>query len=160
MIVYCNCGLSPEFGIRNQYVVDYLDGLIYHFQDLNFGQGVEEVAYYMACGDEEYLRYIGKGISYSRKSRSLGSIFFLDYNIARGLEIEKLLLYVSRQMIEESARFGEKKVKDFDLGKYIESLEDYFEEAMQLMRDGKKPGEGKVLNSDIQLAMAKKWSKL
>ena len=39
-------------------------------------------------------------------------------------------------------------------------LEQYFAEAVQLMREGRNPGEGKELNEDIKLAMAKKWSKL
>ena len=159
MTVYCNCGLSPDYGIRNKYVVDYMSGLIYYYQNLSFGEGVKEVVYYLASGDEEYLRFIGTGTTYGRRNKSISCIFFVDYE-ARKLEVEELLRYMSKQLIKESEKFTEKKIKNFDLEGYIKSLEEYFAEAIQLLREGKNPGEGKELNEDIQLEMAKKWSKL
>lgn len=160
MTVYCNCGLSPEYGVRNDYIIDYFSGLVYHFQDLNFGNGVKEIVYYLASGGKDFLRFIGTGTVYKKKSKTIGCGFFVDFETAKRLEIEALLPYMSLQLIEESKNFSKMHIKDFDLESYIICLEKYFSEAMQTMINGKKPGEGKTLNEDIQISMTKKWSKL
>lgn len=160
MTVYCNSSLSSDYGVRDEYIRDYLSGLLYHFQTLNFGEGVKEVVYFMAGGSKEYLSYIGVGTVYSKKIKSIGCGFYLDFEISKKMEIEELLPYVSFQLIEESKKFSQLRIRDFDLEDFVKGLELYFSEALKLMKDGKKPGEGKVLNDEIQISMAKKWSKL
>jgi hypothetical protein len=160
MTVYCNCGFSKDLQHKNHQCVRFLNGMLFHFQNLNFGDGVKEIAHYIVSGDSVFLVSYGAGIGYGRRTKNIGSIFFMDYETIQSLEGEALLKYVSQQLIEETKKFTEKKIKNFDLEGYLKSLEEYFAEAMQLMREGKNPGEGKVLNEDIQMAMAKKWSKL
>jgi hypothetical protein len=160
MTVYCNPGFSPDMWDKTVYVAKYMSGMMYHFQNINFGEGVKEVVYHAMSGDSIFRLSFGVGITYGKKNKSIGSLFMMDYETVQSLEGEALLKYVSQQLIEETKNFEEKKIKNFDLEGYIKNLEEYFAEAMQLMREGKNPGEGKVLNEDIQMAMAKKWSKL
>lgn len=160
MTVYCNPNFSQQMWDKTVYATKYMSGMIYHFQDKNFGGAVEEIVYHPMSGDSVFWVSFGVGTTYSRRNKSIGSLFAMDYEIIQSLEGEALLKFVSRQVIEETKKFTEKKIKDFNLEGYIKSLEEYFVVAMQLMKEGKNPGEGKVLNKDIQLAMAKKWSKL
>lgn len=160
MIVYCNPGFSQDMWDKTVYVTKYMSGMIFHFQNKNFGDGVKEIVYGPLSGDSIFWVSNGTGTTYGRKSKSIGSLFAMDYQTIQSLEGEALLKFVSRQVIEETKKFVEKKIEDFDLEGYIKSLEEYFVVAMQLIKEGKNPGEGKVLNKDIQLAMAKKWSKL
>jgi len=143
---------------KDAYVWKFLDGIIYHFQNLSFGDGVKEIVYGFKSGDSIYLFSYGTGTTYGKKSISCG--FAMDYETIQSLEGEALLAYVAQQVVEETKKFADKKIKNFDLEGYIKSLEEYFAEALQLMQEGKNPGEGKELNEEIQLAMAKKWSKL
>lgn len=137
-----------------------MSGMIYHFQDKEFGESIREVAYHAVSGDSVYLLSFGEGATYGRRNKSLGTLFKMDYETIQSLEGEALLRYVSQQVIEETKKFAEKKIKNFDLEGYIRSLEEYFTEAFQLMREGKNPCKGKVMNDEIMLAVAKKWSKL
>jgi len=160
MIVYCNCGFSKDLQDKNLYCVNFFNGMLFHFQDMDFGNGVKEIAYYILSGDSVFLVSYGIGIGYGRKNKNIGSIFSLNYEIIQTLEAEALLNYVSQQLIEETRKFALKKIKDFDLDGYIGSLKEYFSEAMRLMREGKIPGEGKIVSEEIQLVMANKLSKL
>lgn len=160
MIVSCTPHFSRDLWDKTVYVAKYMSGSLYHFQNLQFGEGVTEVAYHAVGGDSVFLFSFGEGTTYGRKNKSIGNLFKMDYETIQSLEKEALLKYVSQQVIEETKKFVEKKIKDFDLEGYIKSLEEYFAEALQLMQEGKNPGEGKELNEDIKLVIAKKWSKL
>jgi hypothetical protein len=142
------------------YVAEYMSGIIYHFQDLHFGEGVEQVVYHIVGGDSVFLFSFGEGTTYGKKNKNIGNLFKVHYETIQSLEGEVLLKYVSQQVIEETNKFTEKKIKRFDFQSYIKSLEEYFALALQVMRKGKNPAEGKVLNEDIQLAITKKWSRL
>ena len=160
MTVYCNPNFSQSMWDKTVYVAKYMSGMIYYFQNKNFGEAVKEIVYHPMSGDSVFWVSFGVGITYGRKSKSIGSLFAMDYETIQSLEGEALLTYVAQQVIEKTKRFADKKIKSFDLEGYIKSLEEYFAEALQLMREGKNPGEGKELNEEIQLEMAKKWSKL
>ncbi len=160
MIVYCNPMFSPDLWEKNVYAAEFMSGMIYHFQNRNFGNGLIEVVYIAISGDSVYLLSFGPGMSYSRRHKNIGSGFIMDYETIQSLEGEPLLTYLAEQVILDSKKFVEKNIKNFDLDEYIKALEEYFDEALRLMRDGKNPAEGKVLNDEVQLAMAKKWSRL
>ncbi len=160
MTVYCNPNFSQKLWDKTVYITKYMSGMIYHFQDRNFGEGVKEIVYHPMSGDSVFWVSFGVGTSYSKKSKSIGVLFAIDYETVQLLEGEALLSFVSDRMIEETNKFVDKKIKDFDFAGYIKSLGEYFAEAMLLVRAGRNPSEGKVLNPDIQLAMAKKWSRL
>ena len=160
MVVYCNCSFSNDLWDKNVYCAKFMDGMIYHFQNISFGEGAKEVTYCIVSGNSVFLLSFGAGITYGRKNKGIGSLFVIDYETLQSLEGETLLTYLSRQLIEETKKFENKKIKNFNLEAYIKSLEEYFAEAMQLMQVGKSPSEGKVLNENIELAIAKKWSKL
>lgn len=160
MTVYCNPMFSPDMWKKNVYAAKFMSGMIYHFQNLSFGDGLREVVYIAKSGDSVYLVSFGPGTSFSRRYKSIGCGFVMDYEHVQSLEGELLLLYIAQQVIKETKKFAEKKIKNFNLEEFIKSLEEYFAEAVQLMREGRNPGEGKELNEDIKLAMAKKWSKL
>ncbi|MBK9382673.1 MAG: hypothetical protein IPN39_15285 [Chitinophagaceae bacterium] len=160
MTVYCNPNFSQSMWDKTVYVAKYMSGMIYHFQNKYFGEAVKEIVYHPMSGDSVFWASFGIGTTYGRKSKSIGSLFAIDYETIQSLEGEALLTYVAQQVVEETKKFADKKIKNFDLEGYIKNLEEYFSEALELMREGKNPGEGKELNEDIQLEMAKKWSKL
>lgn len=84
----------------------------------------------------------------------------MDYETVQSLEEEALLQYVSQQLIAETRKIVERKIKHFDFEGYINSLTGYFAEAQELMRNGKNPAEGKQLNEDIQSEITKRMLKL
>lgn len=160
MIVYCNSGFSKDISEKNYYVAKFLGGLIYHFQDLTFGESVKEIVHYMACGTEDYLRYLGVGMTYSRRNRSLGSLFTISYDKVKKSEGKALLEYISEELLTETARLEMKAPKKFDLNAYKTSLSIYLNEALTIVLSEGDPSSKKTLSDDIQQAMNKKWSRL
>ena len=160
MIVYCNFSITNAINPKQITLYEFVGGMIYYFQNLCFGEGVKEIVYFVISGDEEYLSHFGVGTSYGRRYKTLGTIFTVDHKTLQSLEGEDLFDFISQQVINQSRKFADKKIKNFNLEEYINNLEKYFSEAMQIMREGRSPAEGKVLNEDIQYAMAKKFSKL
>jgi hypothetical protein len=160
MIVDCIPHMPKAVWDKTVYIGEFMSGMVYHFQDKEFGESIKEVAYNVVSGDSVFLVSFGEGITYGRRNKSLGSLFETNYETIQSLEGEALLKHVGEQLIAETKKFAEKKIKDFDLEGYIKSLEEYFNEAMQSMREGKRPDEGKVANEEIQIARAKKWSRL
>src|ERR1700741_4134311 len=130
MTVYCNSGFSQDIWNKALYTSEFMSGMIYHFQNINFGKGVKEVVYIAICGDSVFLLSYGPGTTYGRKNKSIGALFFMDYETVQSLEGEALLRYIGQQLIENTKKFAEKKIKDFDLEGFIKSLREYLEEAM------------------------------
>jgi hypothetical protein len=160
MIVYCNFALANQVTPKQIMLFEFVSGMLYHFQNLSFGAGVKEITYYTVGSDPSHVSFYKPGISYSSKTKTIGSLFTVDYETVLSLEGALLFDFVSQQVINESKRFVNKKIKDFSLEGYIQSLEDYFAHAKILMSEGNIPGKDKILNEDIQLAIAKKWSRL
>lgn len=160
MIVYCNFSITNQPSTKELTLFEFVSGMGYHFQNLNFGDGVKEISYLIVGNDPSHLSFYGPGIVFGRKNRTVSSLFVVGYEMVLSLEGEKLFKFIHTQLINESFRFGDKKIKNFDLESYVKSLDKYLSEATQLMLEGKLPAEGKVLNEDIQTAIAKKFSKL
>jgi hypothetical protein len=160
MIVYCNCGFSEDLRPQNTYCVHLVAGLLHYFQDLEFGSAVEEIAHYCVCGHNSYLKSYGLGTAYSTKTRSISNVFQLEYEPIKSLEGEQLLTFFKERMLRETETFKQKRIRNFDFDKYMESLNNYFNKATRMMLQGRIPGEGEVLNDYIRFAMAKKLRNL
>ena len=134
--------------------------MIYFFQNKTFGDTVKEIAYYGDGTDFRYLRKNEIRPTYGRKNKSIGCYFIFNMETIQFLEGKELLYFVSEQVIKETNRFVEKKIRNFDLEGYIKNLKQYFREAQDLINEGKDPSEGKLLNEDIKAAMLVKFSRL
>ncbi|MBL7733562.1 MAG: hypothetical protein JNM88_20500 [Chitinophagaceae bacterium] len=137
-----------------------MNGLLYFFQDKDFGKGVQEIAYIAKSGDSVFLFSFGPGTTYSSRYKRIGCGFIMDYDTIQSLERESLLAYTGGQLIAQTRKFSEKRIKDFDLDGYTESLSEYIKEAKAIILNGGSPDEGKSLNEDIRENLAKRWYKL
>lgn len=160
MIVYCNIALAQESWEKNKIAADYLSGLIYHFQELDFGTNINQIAYMAVGGDANFRISYEEGIKYRKKNKTIESVFFMDYTTLTALEQLPLVKYIGEQLISESVKFKNLNIHDFYLDKYIASLESYLLEAKELIQQGISPSAGKKLNDDIQEAMTKKYLRL
>ncbi|TXJ29021.1 MAG: hypothetical protein E6Q24_04915 [Chitinophagaceae bacterium] len=160
MIVYCNTAFEQESWEKNVIATDYLSGLIYHFQNLNFGPGVNEIVYLVVSGTSGFTFSYEEVLKFKKKTKTIESIFFCDYNIVREADRSKLIEYLEEQLLSESTKFKNLNTPDFQLDDYITSLKGYLLEAKKLMQQNINPAAGKKLNDDIQEAMAKKFLKL
>jgi hypothetical protein len=122
MTVYCNAGFSNDIKEKNYFVAKFLGGMIYHFQNLSFGESVKEIVHFVACGPSDFLVSFGLGMSYGRRNRSLGSLFTISHEAVKELEGKALLSYISDALLLESSKLTEIKPKKFDLDQYKESL--------------------------------------
>ncbi|HEX4875089.1 MAG TPA: hypothetical protein VFV31_00360 [Chitinophagaceae bacterium] len=160
MTVYCNSGFSEDIKEKNFYIAKFLGGMIYHFQNLEFGDSVKEIVHYMACGPESFLFSHGIGMSYGRRNRGLSSLFTISYEKVKDLSEKPLLDYVSSELLIETDKLGQIKPKKFDLTAYKNSLTDYLADSINIVTSGGDPSSNKILNKDIQEAMWKKFSRL
>jgi hypothetical protein len=162
MTVYGSCDFNYSMD-TTFYVAKFMGGMIYNFQDLDFGDGVKEIVYHGVTSDTPFLNFLEDRdfkAKYGRRNKGISTYFVMDHKITQELEGEGLLSFVAEKLILETTTFAEKKIKDFNLEGYIKNLRQHLNEALHLMSEGKDPSEGKVLNKEIELAMQKKWAKL
>jgi hypothetical protein len=160
MIVYCNTAFEQESWEKNVIAAEYLSGLIYHFQDVKFGPGINEIAHLAVSGTPGFKFSYEESLKFKKKTKTIESIFFLDYDIVREADRSKLIEYLEEQLLSESTKFKNLNIPNFQLDDYIASLKDYLSNAKKLMQQNINPAAGKKLNDDIQEAMAKKFLKL
>jgi hypothetical protein len=114
----------------------------------------------MLTGDEDSLQHYGIGSKYSKKIKSYGSLFVIEYKLMIQLSDRDLLGYFKQELIKEAIEISEAQIKDFDLDTFIQQLEMYFDEAIPMVMSGKYPSEGKVLNKDIEEIMLTRFKGL
>ena len=160
MIVYCNIGFSNDIQEKKAHLIQFVDGLLYYFQNLTFGEDVEEIAFYAASGDSMFMLSYGEGLYYKRKKKVIGGVLKINFDRVKVLEKAALCAYFAEQLIEEIKKISELNVKKFDLNGFILKLEEYFKEAIELIKIGKDMSEGQTLNEDIKIKMQQKFSNL
>jgi len=162
MIVYGGCDFydSQE---KTFFVADYFGGLIYHFQNLDFGESVKEIVYHSVTSNTPFLNFLEEKDfkpKYGRRNKGIRTYSVFDSNIAQELTGLKLLSFISEHIMLETSKFSEFKIKKFDLDAYKIALRQYFDDALTLIKEGRNPSEGKILNEDIELIMQRKWANL
>lgn len=160
MIVYCNFAHSDTVNDKTFYLYKFVAGMLYHFQNINFGTGVKEIVYYGMCDYPSDLDSTSPWVRFGSKNKCITCSFYLNNEKVSSLEGDILLKFVAEQMLLSSNKFIEKKIKDFSVESYCKSLSDYFSYALPLVMEGRNLEEGKSLNEDIKLAMWKKFSRL
>ncbi|MBK6825892.1 MAG: hypothetical protein IPG86_02975 [Chitinophagaceae bacterium] len=162
MIVYGGCDFynSRE---KTFYVATFFSGLIFHFQDLDFGENVREVVYYAVSSNTPFLNFIEQKDffpKYGRRNKGIRTYSVFDSNVTEDLEGPELLNFISEHIMTETVKFSEFRLKKFNIEGYRTALMDYFTNALILLKEDKDPSSGRVLNADIEIAMQKKWKNL
>ena len=160
MIVRCVANFPDELEFYRTTANKLYSGLIYFFQNKDFGIGLKEIAFRMLTGDEDSLQHYCIGSKYSKKIKSYGSLFVIEYKLMIQLSDRDLLGYFKQELIKEAIEISEAQIKDFDLDTFIQQLEMYFDEAIPMVMSGKYPSEGKVLNKDIEEIMLTRFKGL
>ncbi|MBK8142205.1 MAG: hypothetical protein IPK57_15360 [Chitinophagaceae bacterium] len=111
MTVYCNPNFSQSMWDKTVYVAKYMSGMIYHFQNKYFGEAVKEIVYHPMSGDSVFWASFGIGTTYGRKSKSIGSLFAIDYETIQSLEGEALLTYVAQQVVEATKSLQTRRLR-------------------------------------------------
>lgn len=94
-----------------------------YFSELSYGEKVKEILYSEFCLKESYN---DKLLYYGPKKKIVDCAIVLDYEEVLKMSIDEYGKYLAKLYIERSTQFKELKVKDFDVGKYVEDLEDFF----------------------------------
>lgn len=160
MIVYCNENLSIDLKREGSLASKLFSGLIFFFQNKNFGSGLNEIVFIMLAGDKEYQQHYGVGRIYKKRSKTYSSIFLSDYEVMENLSDEELLKYLSNELIDEAKEIKKLNIPDFDTDSFLHQLSIYLNESMPEALLGKYLSEGKVLNPDIKETMRQKFLKL
>ncbi|MCX6318577.1 MAG: hypothetical protein NTW29_14890 [Bacteroidetes bacterium] len=162
MVVYGTCEFYDNLD-KTFFAAKYLGGLIYHFQDLDFGEGVREIVYYSVSSNQPFLNFLEEKDfkpKYGRRNKGISTYAVFDNNLADDLNEPDLLLFLSGHIMEETKKFADFNFRKFNLDAYTISLQQYFDNACQLINDGRDPSEGKKLNEDIEQTMLRKWRNL
>ena len=162
MIVYGGCDFynSQE---KTFYVAKFFSGLIFHFQDLDFGENVREVIYHAISSDTPFLNFIEQkdfSPKYGRRNKGIRTYSVFDSNVTEYLEGPVLLNFITEHITTETEKFSEFNLKKFNLEGFRTALKEYFANALILLKEDKDPSDGRVLNEDIEIAMQKKWKNL
>jgi hypothetical protein len=159
MIVYGGCDFygSQE---KTFFVAKFFSGLIFHFQNKDFGESVREIVYHGVSSNTPFLNFLEQKdfkAKYGRRNKGIQTYSVFDNNVTEELKELNLLSFISKHIMDETAKFSELKIKKFDLEAYTIALQQYFDNALILLKEGKDPSERKILNEDIESAMQKKW---
>ena len=94
-----------------------------YFSERSYGERVKEIFYREFCLKEGYK---DKLLYYGSRRKIVDCAIVLDYEAVLKMGIEEYGKYLAKLYIERSNQFTELKVKDFDVGKYVEDLESFF----------------------------------
>lgn len=70
MIVDCMAFMPQKEWNKTVYIAEFVSGMVYCFQDKEFGESIKEVAYNAVSGDFVFLFSFGEGTTYSRRNKS------------------------------------------------------------------------------------------
>ncbi|MBK7292190.1 MAG: hypothetical protein IPI78_19315 [Chitinophagaceae bacterium] len=101
----------------------FLTAMGKYFSERSYGERVKEIFYREFCLKEGYK---DKLLYYGSRRKIVDCAIVLDYEAVLKMGIEEYGKYLAKLYIERSNQFTELKVKDFDVGKYVEDLESFF----------------------------------
>jgi hypothetical protein len=101
----------------------FLTAMGKYFSDLSYGDKVKEVLYREFCLKEGYD---DKLLYYGPRRKIVDCAIVLDYKQVLKMSNDEYGKYLAKLYLERSKQFTELKVKDFNVGKYVEDLEEFF----------------------------------
>lgn len=101
----------------------FLTAMGKYFSERSYGEKVKEVLYREFCLKEGYN---DKLLYYGPRRKIVDCAIVLDYEAVLKMSNDEYGKYLAKLYIERSNQFTELKVKDFDVGKYVDDLEEFF----------------------------------
>lgn len=98
-------------------------GIGKYFAERNYGEKVQEILYREFCLKEGYN---DKLLYYGARRKIVDCAIVLDYQKVLKMSNDEYGKYLAKLYIERSKQFTELKIKDFNVGKYTQDLEDFF----------------------------------
>jgi hypothetical protein len=100
-----------------------------YFSERSYGHQVKEVLYREFCLKDGYE---GKVLYYGLKKKIVDCAIVQDYQSVLAMSNKEYGKYLAKLYIDRSNQFTELKIKDFDIGKYVGDLKDFFKQNMLL----------------------------
>ncbi|MEQ1676220.1 MAG: hypothetical protein ABL876_05955 [Chitinophagaceae bacterium] len=101
----------------------YSTALGKYFSERSYGEKVNEVLYREFCLKSGYN---DKLLYYGPRKKIVDCAIVLNYQSVLEMSNEEYGKYLAKLYIERSNQFTELKIKDFDVGKYVEDLTEFF----------------------------------
>ena len=127
MIVYINPFFELSIHKKTAFIYEHVKWMTNFFQDRVYGSSVKVFSMGAVVNTEEQLQYYGFGISYSRRTKNIGSLFKIDLAYAQECSDSELLSHLEMKIYDEIAKFHGLKLKDFDQDSFLIDMKAFFQ---------------------------------
>lgn len=107
----------------------FVGELMSYFEERSYGENIQEIFYREFCMKKAYE---GKLIHYGPRRKIIDCAIVEDYEKVLLMSTEEYGKYVAQLYVERSLQFSELKIKEFNVGRYVDDLEGFFKINMLL----------------------------
>lgn len=160
MIIYCAESFDSNLSEKGKLVYHLGEGVLYHFQNKNFGTGIKKISYTAVSMESEKMQYYGLGNNYMKRKRMYVSVFHIPIIDAIVYDNDELLWEWVRRILEETDKMKDAGVKDFDNPAFRLELKTYLDDSIPKALAGENLIEGMTLSQEIQDDIAAIYRKM